>query len=1044
MAPRNKGDMISKPRQFFKLMIKISILVSFLTMIFVPVELRGQGASFGGKKLTRIVDLGGGGITTPFGNYSTISKVQIAGESLVFSAYGGENLDELAILSADGEAVVPLLELGRDALAEVVSLRLGDFRDLGDRDSIKIPVITQTRNDLPRLMFLRSGVLSELAGPSTVVPGTLADRFTQYLGVVTHGDRVAFIGVTSSGKRSVYLAAEGGIHDLADTVSEGDQFPGSGIQDRLIFDGATVYFTYQGEDGTASKDLYGSTLNGDPFLMSAGVGEVNDGDVTRSYQARESFGGKTGQVTFLAEIDDSSSQSQWAFLETTGSGPRVVARSSSLSPVDSKSLDLSAFWDSFFDGESSFLGGVSQVLEVGSNLALSSKLQVFPGSPSMFLADIESGKAALVEVGPTPKRIWAELGVAGPVEIPVPPDSQVVDVGGTAVFRVLAEGQGPFIYQWYLNGEFLPLSTTDTLTVRGVSIDDAGSVRVVVRNEIDSQEAFASLDVSLPPEVILEPSGREAVEGESIEVLFQVRGQRPITYELVEAPAGSSLEITVIPSGEVFGIHAVKSEALTLSDAGRYMVRASSPAGVVDFSFTLWFGGIPPNPQFRAKSFDFLLDHNAAGFASLPHGLSFAGPVVFDDENDRFLTSPLVDSSDSLFAISSDGTSSPILEGGALQGIANPIVIGFLANYGMIIQGTQISQNRKALFAHKDGFTSILAPASRLQGALGFGPDFLRFEFKVQNEGIVGLVEAGGEWAVVRVDDEIHELVSSRDGTSIESADGYLGCDEQLRPVFHSGFQPDPGNLSRTFGPTIQRVEKNGISRTLVAGYLSPEQIDPSRSVVAISSNFGVKYLAWGGRLVEISGQQLIVHQMARSRVGDAIFLPRLAEGYASRYRVFFPAISMSDNLSLDQFLDLEFQTRESDSIHRKVFSWTAEGIDEVYSGRYLNGARANAGGLGRGPLKLLNAVGDQLLLSGEIESEGVRSFLMFNQAPDVSSSVLAFQRSRGELYLDIPMGARLQSNSALVGDWVSVPSKAGSFVIRASAGRLFYSVRPR
>lgn len=1044
MAPRNKRDMISKPRQFFKLMIKISILVSFLTMIFVPVELRGQGASFGGKKLTQIVDLGGGGITTPFGNYSTISKVQLAGESVVFSAYGGENLDELAILSADGEAVVPLLELGSDALAEVVSLRLGDFRYLGNGDTLKIPVMTQTRNDFPRLMFFSSGVLSEVAGPSTIIPGTLADHFTQYLGVVAYDDRIAFIGVSTNGKRGVYLASEGAIHDLGETVNQEEQFPGSGIQDRLIFDGTTVYFYYQGEDEEASKDLYGSTLNDGPFLMAAGVGVVDDGGVLRSYQAREAFGGRSGEVIFLAEIDDPSSQSQWAFLEATGSGLTVAARSSSLSPVDGKSLGLSAFWDSFYDGESSYLGGVSQVFEVGSSPALVSKLQVFQGSPPIFLADIELGKAALVEASSTPKRIWAELGIVGPVEIPVPPGSQVVDDGGTAVFKVVAEGQGPFTYQWFLNGEFLPLSTTDALTVRRVSIDNAGSVRVVVSNEIDFQEAFASLDVSLPPEVILEPSDREAVAGESIEVLFQVRGQRPITYEFVEAPEGSSLEIAPIQSGEVFGIHAVKSESLTLSDAGRYILRASSPAGFVDFSFSLSVGGIPRNPQFRGKSFNFLLDHHSAVFHSFPRGLSFTGPVVFDDENDRFLTSPLVDSGHSLFAISSDGTAEQILDGAALEGIENPIVIGFLASYGIIIQGTQISQSRKALFAHKNGFTSTLASASRLQSALGFGPSFSRFEFKVQNGGIVGLVEGEGEWAVVRVDDEIHELVSSRDATLIGSPEGYLGCDEQSRPIFHSGFQPDPNNPSRSFDPIVYRVENNGILTTLVAGYLTPEQLDPSRSIFAIPSNSGVKYLSWGGRLIEILGNQLLVHQVARTRSGDAIFLPRMAEGYASRFRVFFPAIAIEDDLSSEQFLDLEFETRDSDSIHRKIFSWTVDGIDEVYSGRYLNGIRANAGELGQDSLKLLNVVGDQLLLSGQMESEGDRSFLMFNQARDTSSSILAFQWSRGDLYLNIPMGTRLQSNPSLAGNWTMVPSKAGSFVIRPNDAKFFYSVRPR
>jgi len=1022
-------------------MSKSALLFCCLVMAFIPGEMCGQGVSFSGKKLTQVVDFTSGGISTGFGSYATITKAQMAGDSVVFSAYGGANLDELAILSADGSTVVPLLELGAGPLANDVSLRLGEFRYLGDGSTLRIPVTAQARNDFPRLAFFSEGNYLEVAGPLTIVPGSVDDRFTQYLGFVAYDDEMAFVGVTRDGKRGVYLASGGSIHDLTDSAIPEGQIDGSKIGGRVIFDGATVYFFYQNGDEDAPKDLYGSTLNGAPFFVASGAGQVNDEGVMRDYQAREVFSGKTGEVTFLAEIDGDSIQSQWAFLQTTATGLKVVARSSSLLPVDGKSVGLSAFWESFFDGESSFVGGVSQVYGGLEGPTLRSRLQVFSGSPAMSLVDIESGNAAVVDGSSAPKRIWAELGIVGPVEIPVSPEPQVVASGGTAVFKVVAEGLGPFTYRWYLNGEYLPLSTTDTLTLRRVLIDNVGSVRVVVSNEIDSQEAFASLDVSEPPEGVLLPSDRRGVIGESIDVLFQTRGQRPITYEIVAAPKGSSLEIASIQSGAVFEIHAARSDALTLGDSGRYTVRASSPAGVVELSFQLSVGGIPPNPRFRTKPFTFLTDHHAAGLIAFPNGFSFNGPVVFDDENDRFLTSPLVDSSDSLFAISSDGTSTPILGGNALQGISNPVMIGFLAEYGIVFQGTRTSQNRQALFAHKNGFTSTLVSASGLQSALGFGPHFSRFEFKIQNGGIFGLVEGGGEWAVVRVNEEVTELVSSQDTTPMENADGFLGCDEQFRPLFHTGFQTVPGNPVRTYGPEIQRVEINGLVTTLQTGFLSGDRLDSSRAVKAIPSNSGVKYLAWGERLVEIIEARLQVHQIGGTRSGKPIFLPRMEEAHASKYRVFFPAVMLDDHLSPEQFFDLGLETQESDSIYRKIFCWSVGGINEVFSGRYLNGARANAGGLGREPLKLLNVVGDQILLSGQIESEGTRSFLMFNQAPDLTSTVLAFQRSRDGLYLDLPVGTRLQSNDRLIGPWTPVPSKAGSFGIQPSGGKAFFSV---
>ncbi|YCM44769.1 immunoglobulin domain-containing protein [Verrucomicrobiaceae bacterium 227] len=1017
-------------------------LASVIAMLFVPVVVSGQGASFGGKKVTHVVDFTDGGVSTGVGTYSTISKVQIAGDAVIFSAYGGENLDEIAILSADGSSVQPLLELGAGALVQDVSLRLGDFRYLGEDEPLLIPVITQTQNDFPRLAFLSNGSLSEVAGPSTIVPGSLNDRFTQYLGVVSYDDEVAFVGISRDGHKGVYLATGGTIHDLSDYEDPESELDESGFGNRVVFEGSTVFF-FHGDDDP--KNIYSSTLEGEPFLVASGSGQINDKGVFRDYQAREVFAGEAGEITFLAEILGDTFQSQWAFLQTSVAGLEVVARSRSLLPIDGKSAGLSLFWEPYFDGERSFVGGVNQVYGGLSESSITPQLQVFSGSPALFLADIESGNSALIEVSATPKRIWAELGILGPVEIPTPPLPQVVASGSPAVFQVVAEGLEPFTYRWFLNGELLPLSTTDTLTVRNVSFNSVGSVRVVVSNEIDSEEAFATLDVSEPPEVIIAPGDQEGLVGESLEVLFQTRGQRPISYEFLEAPEGSSLEISAVQSGAIFDIHGAQSDFLNPGDSGRYTVRASSPAGVTEFSFVLTVvGGTPPNSQFRAKPFDLLTDHNAAEFLSFPNGFRFSGPVVFDEVNDRFLTSPLVDSSESLFAISSDGLTTPILDGNALQGITNVVLLGFQSDHGIVFQGTQDSQGRKALFSHKNGVTSTLVSASDLQDALEFGPNFSRFEFKLQNGGIVGLVEGSGEWAVVQIDEGITRLVSSFDSTPMENADGYLGCDELFRPLFHTGFEVVPGNAALIYGPLVQRVELNGLVTTLRTGYLPQNEIDSSRVVSSVPSNAGVKFLAWGERLIEIIDERLEVHQMNETTAGGSIFLPQMEQAHASKYRVFFPGVLSNNDLTREEFEELGLLGQTPDSIQRKIFSWTVGGITEAFSGRYFEGLRVNAGELGRDPVSLLNVVGDQVLLSGQFESEGTRSFLMFNQAKDFPSTALSFQRSRGDLYLDIPMGTRLQSSGALVGPWEPTVSKAGSFSIQPNAGKRFFLLTPR
>ena len=74
--------------------------------------------------------------------------------------------------------------------------------------------------------------------------------------------------------------------------------------------------------------------------------------------------------------------------------------------------------------------------------------------------------------------------------------------GQTAIFSVVADGAGPFQYQWFLGGSPLTGQTNATLTVPGVSTNSAGLYTVQVSNSLGST-------LSNPAALVVNPEGIE-------------------------------------------------------------------------------------------------------------------------------------------------------------------------------------------------------------------------------------------------------------------------------------------------------------------------------------------------------------------------------------------------------------------------------------------------------------------------------------------------------------------------------------------------------
>jgi hypothetical protein len=100
----------------------------------------------------------------------------------------------------------------------------------------------------------------------------------------------------------------------------------------------------------------------------------------------------------------------------------------------------------------------------------------------------EASASFVVQVAPTPPRIVTQ------------PAGQTVALGGDVVVGVVAEGIGPFTYQWRKNGVNLPGQTAPQLALRNVQPADAGAYSVVVANRFGAvMSAAAVLTIPIDP-----------------------------------------------------------------------------------------------------------------------------------------------------------------------------------------------------------------------------------------------------------------------------------------------------------------------------------------------------------------------------------------------------------------------------------------------------------------------------------------------------------------------------------------------------------------
>jgi pectate disaccharide-lyase len=116
------------------------------------------------------------------------------------------------------------------------------------------------------------------------------------------------------------------------------------------------------------------------------------------------------------------------------------------------------------------------------------------------------------------------------------PQSLAVAAGGSATFSVGATGTAPLHYQWYFNTN-TPLvnRTNGTLTLAGVSGDDAGAYSVVVSNAAGSVASAAAMltvtNLVAPPTITAQPQNQTVTEGQAAQFSVTATGSAPLQYQ---------------------------------------------------------------------------------------------------------------------------------------------------------------------------------------------------------------------------------------------------------------------------------------------------------------------------------------------------------------------------------------------------------------------------------------------------------------------------------------------------------------------------------
>ncbi len=172
------------------------------------------------------------------------------------------------------------------------------------------------------------------------------------------------------------------------------------------------------------------------------------------------------------------------------------------------------------------------------------------------------------------------------------PVSQMVTVGGTATFTVVAAGMPAPTYQWLLNGVAVTGATSATLALTNVQVTDAGFYSVIVSNGGGSVSSFpAALSAGNPSSLanITSVVPASGPIGQALRINIANQTLVPtIRFNGVVAPmlqwsiGANAYVLTYVPNGATTGPISLQTTAGTTISAFDFAVTATPPPPLND------------------------------------------------------------------------------------------------------------------------------------------------------------------------------------------------------------------------------------------------------------------------------------------------------------------------------------------------------------------------------------------------------------------------------------------------------------------------------
>jgi alpha-tubulin suppressor-like RCC1 family protein len=187
---------------------------------------------------------------------------------------------------------------------------------------------------------------------------------------------------------------------------------------------------------------------------------------------------------------------------------------------------------------------------------------------SLSLANVTTNQSGFYSVRGTNSFGTAESSNATLTVVPITasaqPASQNLYVGDTATFSAVVQKNGPFTYQWRFNGTDIPDQTNSTLTLTGLTTNNAGNYAVQATNPygvIESANATLTVTDSAPV-IVSGPANLFTWVGNTASFSTTVNGSKPLNYQWsfngVPLPDATNATLTLSPAAtNQVGVYAV-------------------------------------------------------------------------------------------------------------------------------------------------------------------------------------------------------------------------------------------------------------------------------------------------------------------------------------------------------------------------------------------------------------------------------------------------------------------------------------------------------